>query len=96
MSCIYELPNIREEAIIYTLFVVREDAQLLYGFNTVNERAGFREVIKANGVGPKMGLPILSGMTSNQFVSCVEKKTYLHSSNYRESGRGRLSDWWWK
>ncbi|KDO14632.1 ATP-dependent DNA helicase RuvA [Vibrio metoecus] len=74
MSCIYELPNIGEEAIIYTHFVVREDAQLLYGFNTVSERALFREVIKANGVGPKMGLAILSGMTANQFVSCVEKE----------------------
>ncbi|RNE81426.1 Holliday junction branch migration protein RuvA [Vibrio cholerae] len=74
MSCIYELPNIGEEAIIYTHFVVREDAQLLYGFNTVNERALFREVIKANGVGPKMGLAILSGMTANQFVTCVEKE----------------------
>lgn len=74
MSCFYELPNVGEEAIIYTHFVVREDAQLLYGFNTVKERALFREVIKANGVGPKMGLGILSGMTATQFVSCVEKE----------------------
>jgi Holliday junction DNA helicase RuvA len=74
MSCFYELPNIGEEAIIYTHFVVREDAQLLYGFNTVKERALFREVIKANGVGPKLGLGILSGMTASQFVSCVERE----------------------
>jgi len=74
MSCFYELPNIGEEAIIYTHFVVREDAQLLYGFNSVNERALFREVIKANGVGPKMGLGILSGMTAAQFVACVERE----------------------
>lgn len=74
MSCFYELPNIGEEAIIYTHFVVREDAQLLYGFNTVGERALFREVIKANGVGPKMGLGILSGMTATQFVACVERE----------------------
>ena len=74
MSCFYELPNINQEAIIYTHFVVREDAQLLYGFNTVNERALFREVIKANGVGPKMGLGILSGMTASQFVACVERE----------------------
>ncbi|MFV0575095.1 MAG: Holliday junction branch migration protein RuvA [Vibrio sp.] len=72
MSCFYELPNVNEEAIIYTHFVVREDAQLLYGFNTVKERALFREVIKANGVGPKLGLAILSGMTAQQFVTCVE------------------------
>lgn len=74
MSCFYELPNVGEEAIIYTHFVVREDAQLLYGFNTVSERALFRKVIKANGVGPKMGLGILSGMTASQFVSCVERE----------------------
>ncbi|MGL6259797.1 Holliday junction branch migration protein RuvA [Vibrio sp. WXL103] len=74
MSCFYELPNVGEEAIIYTHFVVREDAQLLYGFNTVKERALFREVIKANGVGPKLGLGILSGMTAMQFVACVERE----------------------
>ncbi|WPC73119.1 Holliday junction branch migration protein RuvA [Vibrio porteresiae] len=74
MSCFYELPNVGEEAVIYTHFVVREDAQLLYGFNTVKERALFRQVIKANGVGPKMGLAILSGMTASQFVSCVERE----------------------
>ncbi|WP_341661647.1 Holliday junction branch migration protein RuvA [Vibrio sp.] len=74
MSCFYELPNIGEEAVIYTHFVVREDAQLLYGFNTVKERALFREVIKANGVGPKLGLGILSGMTASQFVSSVERE----------------------
>ncbi len=74
MSCFYELPEIGEEAIIYTHFVVREDAQLLYGFNTVKERALFREVIKANGVGPKLGLGILSGMSASQFVACVERE----------------------
>ena len=74
MSCFYELPNTGEQAIIYTHFVVREDAQLLYGFNSVKERALFREVIKANGVGPKLGLAILSGMTAGQFVSCVERE----------------------
>jgi Holliday junction DNA helicase RuvA len=74
MSCFYELPEIGQEAIIYTHFVVREDAQLLYGFNTVRERALFREVIKANGVGPKLGLGILSGMSATQFVACVERE----------------------
>lgn len=74
MSCFYELPETGKEAIVYTHFVVREDAQLLYGFNTVKERALFREVIKANGVGPKLGLAILSGMTAAQFVSCVERE----------------------
>ncbi|MUI53577.1 Holliday junction branch migration protein RuvA [Aliivibrio fischeri] len=74
MSCFYELPEVGSEAIIYTHYVVREDAQLLYGFNTKNERALFREVIKANGVGPKLGLAILSGMTAAQFVQSVERE----------------------
>jgi Holliday junction DNA helicase RuvA len=74
MSCFYELPDVGQEAIVYTHFVVREDAQLLYGFNTTRERALFREVIKANGVGPKLGLAILSGMTAEQFVDCVERE----------------------
>lgn len=74
MSCFYELPEVGTEAIVYTHFIVREDAQLLYGFNSVKERALFREVIKANGVGPKLGLAILSGMTAAQFVSCVERE----------------------
>ncbi|CZF83795.1 Holliday junction branch migration protein RuvA [Grimontia marina] len=74
MSCFYELPEAGEEAIVYTHFVVREDAQLLYGFNTTIERALFREVIKANGVGPKLGLAILSGMTATQFVDSVERE----------------------
>ncbi|WP_054674765.1 Holliday junction branch migration protein RuvA [Parasalinivibrio latis] len=74
MSCIYELPETGQEAIVYTHMVVREDAQLLYGFNTQTERALFREVIKANGVGPKLGLTILSGMTATQFVDCVERE----------------------
>lgn len=74
MSCFYELPELGKEAVIYTHFVVREDAQLLYGFNSKQERALFREVIKANGVGPKLGLAILSGMTASQFVGCVERE----------------------
>lgn len=74
MSCFYELPEVGQEAVIYTHFVVREDAQLLYGFNTTSERALFREVIKANGVGPKLGLGILSGMSAAQFVACVERE----------------------
>ncbi len=74
MSCFYELPEIGTEATIYIHYVVREDAQLLYGFNTKKERALFREVIKANGVGPKLGLAILSGMTASQFVQSVERE----------------------
>lgn len=71
MTSIYALPDLEHEAIIYTHFVVREDAQLLYGFANKVERKLFRLLIKVNGVGPKLALAILSNMSANQFVSCV-------------------------
>ncbi|TPH14027.1 Holliday junction branch migration protein RuvA [Litorilituus lipolyticus] len=71
MTSIYALPELNEQATIYTHFVVREDAQLLYGFANKVERKLFRLLIKVNGVGPKLALAILSGMSANQFVSCV-------------------------
>lgn len=71
MTSFYNLPAINQEAIIYTHFVVREDAQLLYGFANRTERKLFRLLIKVNGVGPKLGLAILSNMSSSQFVHCV-------------------------
>lgn len=74
MSCFYELPDRGQEAVIFTHFVVREDAQLLYGFNDKQERALFRELIKVNGVGPKLALAILSGMSAQQFVHAVEQE----------------------
>ncbi|PNO40724.1 Holliday junction branch migration protein RuvA [Serratia marcescens] len=74
MTCFYELPELGQEAIVFTHFVVREDAQLLYGFNNKQERALFRELIKVNGVGPKLALAILSGMSAQQFVSAVERE----------------------
>ena len=71
MTSIYALPELEQEATIYTHFVVREDAQLLYGFANKTERKLFRLLIKVNGVGPKLALAILSGMSADQFVSCV-------------------------
>jgi len=71
MTSIYTLPEINHEAIIYIHFVVREDAQLLYGFANKTERKLFRLLVKVNGVGPKLGLAILSSMSADQFVSCV-------------------------
>ena len=71
MSLFYRLPEAGEEAIVYTHFVVREDAQLLYGFCDKQERELFRTLIKVNGVGPKLGLTILSGIAASEFVRCV-------------------------
>ncbi|OCG60900.1 MULTISPECIES: Holliday junction branch migration protein RuvA [unclassified Gilliamella] len=73
MTCFYELPENGQEVIVLTHFVVREDAQVLYGFNQDQERELFRELIKVNGVGPKLALAILSGMSAGQFISAVEQ-----------------------
>lgn len=73
MTCFYELPAVGADVSLWTHFVVREDAQLLYGFNTINERALFRQLIRAQGVGPKMALAIMSGMSADQFVSSVQQ-----------------------
>ena len=73
LTSFYELPEEGQKTTIYTHFVVREDAQLLYGFSSKQERSLFRLLIKANGVGPKLGLTILSGLTAEQFVACVEQ-----------------------
>lgn len=73
MTCFYDLPNNGQEVIVLTHLIVREDAQLLYGFNHEQERELFRELIKVNGVGPKLALAILSGMSAKQFIVAVEK-----------------------
>lgn len=72
LTSFYELPEVGQQATVFTHFVVREDAQLLYGFNSKQERSLFRLLIKANGVGPKLALTILSGLTAEQFVQCVQ------------------------
>lgn len=73
MTCFYELPDNGKEVIVLTHFAVREDAHVLYGFNHEQERELFRELIKVNGVGPKLALAILSGMSAQQFISAVEQ-----------------------
>jgi len=71
MTSFYQMPAVGEQVIIHTHFVVREDAQLLYGFAQKIERELFRQIIKANGVGPKLGLAILSGLSAPEFVQLV-------------------------
>jgi len=71
MSTFYQLPVIGSEVTLHTHLAVREDAHTLYGFATEGERALFRSLIKVNGVGAKLALTILSGMSVNEFVECV-------------------------
>jgi len=72
MSTFLELPAIGEELFIHTHMLVREDAQLLYGFATIDERHLFRTLLKVSGVGAKMGLAILSAMTVSDFERYVQ------------------------
>ncbi len=72
MSTFYQLPNLGELVTLHTHLVVREDAQLLYGFASLAERSLFRTLIKISGVGPKLALTILSGMNANEFILCVQ------------------------
>ena len=71
MTTFYKLPDAGEIE-LFIHMVVREDAQLLYGFATKDERSLFRNLIKVNGVGPKLGLAILSSIEPGVFVSCVQ------------------------
>ena len=71
MSTFYQLPAVDQSVVLHTHMVVREDAQLLYGFASLEERTLFRTLIKVNGVGAKLGLAILSGISADDFVRCV-------------------------
>lgn len=71
MSTFYNLPALGEKVSLLTHFVVREDAQILYGFGTAGERAAFRELIKITGVGPRTALGLLSGMSVNEIAQAV-------------------------
>jgi Holliday junction DNA helicase RuvA len=77
LNTFFEIPDIGELVTLHTHFVVREDAQQLYGFSQLEERLLFRHLIKVNGVGPKMALAILSGMSVKEFSRCVQKDEVL-------------------
>ena len=78
MSTFYNLPARGEPVSLLTHFVVREDAQILYGFETPAERESFRQLIKISGVGPRTALAVLSGMTVSDLA---------HAVTVQESGR---------
>jgi Holliday junction DNA helicase RuvA len=71
LNTFFDIPNEGETVSLHTHFVVREDAQLLFGFSVLEERSLFRTLIKVNGVGPKMALAILSAMPASDFAGCV-------------------------
>jgi len=71
MSTFYNLPAVGDKVVLLTQFIVREDAQLLYGFGSDRERQTFRQLLKVNGVGAKSALSILSGLSVDDLVQAV-------------------------
>ncbi len=71
LSTFYELPAVGERTILHVHMVVREDAQLLYGFITAQQRDLFRSLIKVNGVGPKVALAVLSTLSLSELMQCM-------------------------
>ncbi|MBH3337717.1 Holliday junction branch migration protein RuvA [Pseudomonas mendocina] len=72
MTTLYRLPAVGEPVTLHTHQVVREDAHLLYGFFEKRERELFRELIRLNGVGPKLALALMSGLEADELVRCVQ------------------------
>ena len=104
MSTLYQLPDVGQEVVLHTHFVVRDDAQLLYGFCHTKDKTLFRSLIRVNGVGPRMALVILSGMEPDEFVRVVRNNDVTAMVNMPGIGkktaerlivemRDRLSEW---
>ncbi len=74
MSTFYNLPVLHETVVLHTQLIVREDAHLLYGFLSKEERIAFRQLLKISGVGPKLALSVLSGLSLNDLAVAVANK----------------------
>lgn len=74
MSSFFNLPAVGEAVVLLTHFVVREDAQILFGFLTESERSAFRELVKISGVGPRTALSILSGLSVAELAQAVTRQ----------------------
>jgi Holliday junction DNA helicase RuvA len=76
MTTFYSLTEIGNQVSLYTHFVVREDAQQLYGFKSKVDKKVFQELIKVSGIGARTAIAILSGMDSKTLLHCIENKDY--------------------
>ncbi len=74
MSTFYNLPVLHEKVVLHTQLIVREDAHLLFGFGSLDERAAFRQLLKISGVGPKLALAVLSGLSLADLALAVANK----------------------
>lgn len=74
MSTFFNLPALSEKVVLHTQLIVREDAHLLFGFGSLDERVAFRQLLKISGVGPKLALSVLSGLSIAELSSAVAAK----------------------
>jgi len=74
MTTFYELPATGEPVTLYTHLVVREDAHLLFGFARESQRHLFRGLLKVNGVGPRVALAVLSGLSNEEFIRAIQQE----------------------
>jgi len=87
MTTFYDLPAVGAEVSLYTHLVVRDDAHLLYGFAREADRRLFRALIKVNGVGPRVALAILSGLSQQEFVLCIHNEDVTRLTRVPGIGR---------
>lgn len=104
MSTLFQLPEQGQQLELHTHLVVREDAQLLFGFYSKRDRLMFRELIRLNGVGPKLALALMSGMSADELISCVHAEDTARLMKVPGVGKktaerllvelkGRFKDW---
>ena len=87
MTTFYDLPKEGTELMLHTHLVVREDAQLLFGFSTENQRNLFRHLLKISGIGPRVGLAILSGLSVKEFRLCINGEDVVRLTKVPGIGR---------
>lgn len=104
MTTLWAMPDTGQEVTLHTHLVVREDAQLLFGFATPAERRLFQSLLKVNGVGARMALTILSGIQPDEFVVCIQRGDAVRLTRLPGIGRktadrlvvemkDRVADW---
>jgi len=87
MTTFYELPAVGESVTLFTHLVVRQDAHLLYGFAREAQRRLFRDLLKVNGVGPRVALAVLSGLSDDEFTRCVAEEDITRLTKVPGIGR---------
>ncbi len=95
MTTLFQLPMVGEPLVLHVHLVVREDAQLLYGFYTKRDRTLFRELIRLNGVGPKLALALMSGMSVDEMIQCVNAEDTSRLMKVPGVGKKKLLNAYW-